>query len=126
MSLRVRDLTRRREFLREVHRHAFWQVETRQFPIPMDQSEPNTGTLVERPVKATVHIKASAAVIELGHGAALVRRRSRKTDGGDGSAETDPLPSRSSRIKYYFVNIALGIMGPKPSIKTSSCPRLNA
>src|SRR6476660_6268368 len=49
------------EFLREVGRHTFWQVKTRQFPIPIDHSKPNAETLVERPVNRNGYIKVCAA-----------------------------------------------------------------
>src|SRR5262245_22454220 len=73
-----------RKFLDEVRLRAFWQVECKQFPVPMNQSKPNTETLVGRSVNRNGYIKCSAAVIrvepDLPSAAETVgRKRCRKT-----------------------------------------------
>src|SRR5262249_34269491 len=127
-SPRKKCLARPREFLREVRRHPFWQVETRQFPLPIDQSEPNTETLVERPVNRNGYIKVSAAVIRVKPGlpcaAQTVRRKgSRKTRRPRWIGRYRSLAKQikqSLRIEYYFGQQRICDHGPKQRFKTSA------
>src|SRR5512139_202227 len=103
--------------------HAFWQVETRQFPIPMDQSEPNAKTLVGRPVNRNGYIKGSAAIIRVEPSLpcaaqTVCRKGSRKTGRRRWIGRYPPLAKQikqSLRIEYYFGQHRIGDRGPDPS-----------
>lgn len=99
-----------REFLGQVRDHAFWQVETRQFPNPLDQSEPNAKTLVGRPVNRNGYIKVSTAIIRVEPGLpyaaqTVCREGSRKTRRRRSIGRYPALAKQikqSVRIEYYF------------------------
>ena len=113
-------VARPREFLREVHRHTFWQVETRQFPIPIGQSKPNAETLVERPINRNGYIKVCAAVLRIEQVChalpkLFAAKGAARPDGGDGLVDANPLPSRSSNrsgLNIILANSASATMAP--------------
>src|SRR5512139_1135508 len=102
--------------------HAFWQIETRQFPIPMDQSEPNAKTLVGRAVNRNVYIKVSAAIIRVEPGLpcaaqTVCRKGSLKTRRRQ-IGRSPPLAKQikqSLRVGYYFGQQRINDRGPDPS-----------
>src|SRR5262245_21851558 len=53
------------ELLGQLRPRAFWQVECRQFPVPIGQSKPNAELLVGRCVNRNGYMKGSAAVIRV-------------------------------------------------------------